>query len=134
MLPLGVFLGHNATYILVGFICLFFVRSREDQEAEEQLIDETNLLLGYRFAAMLFSLIFLDNLLRWIDGRGDSNWFCLCSVKLEILILSRVLSLAAHFLVRDCSDSKRAAIWRLLEQRFAGRGCDRPGLQSSTPT
>jgi hypothetical protein len=98
MLPLGVFLGHNAAYILVGFICLFFVRSREDQEEEEQPINETNLLQGCRFAAMLFFLIFLDNLLRWIEGRGDANWFWLCSGKLEILVLFGVLSLVAHFL------------------------------------
>ena len=98
MLPLGVFLGHNAAYILVGFICLFFVRSREDQEEEERPINETNLLQGCRFAAMLFFLIFLDNLLRWIEGRGDSNWFWLCSGKLEIRVLFGVLSLVAHFL------------------------------------
>lgn len=98
MLPLGVFLGHNAAYILVGFICLFFVRSREDQEEEEQPINETNLLQGCRFAAMLFFLIFLDNLVRWIEGRGDSNWFWLCSGKLEILEVFGVLSLVAHFL------------------------------------
>ena len=96
MLPLGVFLGHNAAYILVGFICLFFVKSREDQEEEEQLIDETNLIQGCQFAAMLFSLIFLDNLLRWIEG--DANWFWLCSGKLEILEVFGVLSLVAHFL------------------------------------
>lgn len=96
MLPLGVFLGHNAAYILVGFICLFFVKSREDQKEEEQPIDETNLLQGCQFVAMLFSLIFLDNLVRWIEG--DSNWFWLCSGKLEILEVFGVLSLVAHFL------------------------------------
>jgi hypothetical protein len=98
MLPLGVFLGHNAAYILVGFICLFFARHGEEEEEEEQPIDQTNLLRGYQFAAMLFFFIFLDNLLRWIEGRGDSNWFWLCSGKLEILVLSGVLSLVAHFL------------------------------------
>ena len=64
MLPLGVFLCQNAAYILVDLICLFFVRFREDQEEEEQPINETNLLQGCRFAAMLFFLIFLDNLAR----------------------------------------------------------------------
>ena len=98
MLPLGVFFGHNAAFILVGFICLFFARSGEDQEEEEDPIDETNLLQVYHFAAMLFFLIFLDNLLRWIEGRGDSNWFWLCSGKIEILVLFGVLSLVAHFL------------------------------------
>ena len=98
MLPLWVFLGHNATYLLVGFICLFFARSGEDEEEEEQPIDETTLLRGYNFASMPFSHIFVDKLLRWIGGRGDSNWFWLCSGKLEVLVLFGVLSLVGHFL------------------------------------
>ena len=98
MLPLGVFLGHNAAFILVGFIGLFFARSGEDQEEEEHPIDETNILQVYRFAAMLSFLIFLDNLLRWIEGRGDSNLFWLCSGKIEVLVVFAVLSLVAHFL------------------------------------
>ena len=77
MLPLWVFLVHNSAYLLVGFICLFLARYGEDEEEEEQSIDETDLLRGYKFAALLFFLIFLDNLLRWIEGRGDSNWFWL---------------------------------------------------------
>jgi uncharacterized membrane protein len=96
MLPLWVFLVHNAAYLLVGFICLFFARYGEDEEEEEQSIDETNLLLGYKFAALLFFLIFVDNLLRWIEGRGDSNWFWLCSGKLEMLVLFGALGLVAH--------------------------------------
>jgi hypothetical protein len=70
LLPLWVFLGHNAAYLLIGFICLFFARSRygEEQEEEEQSIDETNLLRSYNLASMLFVLIFVDNLLRW-NGR-----------------------------------------------------------------
>ena len=91
MLPLWVFLVHYAAYLLVGFICLFFARYGEE---EEQSIDETNLLRGYQLTAMLF--FFVDNLLRW--GRGDSNWFWLCSGKLEILVLFGVLSLVAHVL------------------------------------
>jgi len=95
MLPLWVLLGHNAAYMLVGFICLFFARYGEE---EEQPINQTNLLRRYQFAAMLFCLIFVDNLLRGIEGRGDSNWFWLCSGKFEILVLFGVLSLVAHFL------------------------------------
>ena len=29
MLPLWVFLGHNATYLLVGFICLFLEKMKK---------------------------------------------------------------------------------------------------------
>jgi hypothetical protein len=95
---MGVFLVHNAAYLLVGFIWLFFARYGEDEEEEEQSIDESNLLRGHQFASLLFSLIFVDNLLRWMEGRGDSNWFWLCSGKLEILVLFGVLSLVVHFL------------------------------------
>ena len=34
-LPLWVIVGHNVIYVLVGFLCLFAVRYREDEEAEE---------------------------------------------------------------------------------------------------
>ena len=94
-----VMLPNNGAYILVGFICLFCARYGEDeQEEEQQPIDETTLLRGYNFASMLFVLIFVDNLLRWIERRGDSNWFWLCSGKLEVLVLFGVLSLVGHFL------------------------------------
>jgi hypothetical protein len=95
MLPLWVFSVHNAAYILVGFICLFFAKYGEEGEEEEQPIEETNLMHGYQFASLLFSLIFVDNLLRWIEGRGDSNWFWLCSGKSEMLVLFGVLVLVA---------------------------------------
>jgi hypothetical protein len=95
MLPLWVFSVHNAAYILVGFICLFFAKYGEEGE-EEQPIEETNLMHGYQFASLLFSLIFAVNLLRWIEGRGDSNWFWLCSGKSEMLVLFGVLGLVAQ--------------------------------------
>lgn len=57
MLPLWVFLSHNAANILVGFICLFFARygkEEEEKEEEEKPIDETNLLQVSHYASMLF--------------------------------------------------------------------------------
>jgi hypothetical protein len=84
--------------VLVAGHAAFIARCGEDEEEEEQPIDETNLLRSYDLASMLFVLIFVDNLLRWIEGRGDSNWFWLCSGKFEILVLFGVLSLAAQFL------------------------------------
>jgi hypothetical protein len=32
LLPLWVFLGHNLLHVLVGFICLFFVKYRDEGE------------------------------------------------------------------------------------------------------
>ena len=104
MLPVWVFSVHNAAYILVGFICLFFAKYGEEGE-EEQPIEGTNLMHGYQFASRLFSLIFVDNLLRWIEGRGDSNWFWLGEVRDAGLVWSSRPGRPGLLLVRGCSCS-----------------------------
>src|SRR5262245_65320376 len=71
MLPLWVFSVHNAAYILVGFICLFFAKYGEEGE-EEQRVEGTNLMHGSQFASLLLYLIVVVNLLRWIESRGDA--------------------------------------------------------------
>src|SRR5215470_13438826 len=100
LLPLWVFLGHNLLHVLVGFICLFFVKYREEGERgeEECTIVETNLLTGYTLGGMLCFLIFMDNLLRWMERGGNSDWFWLCSGKLEVVLLFGLFSLLAQFL------------------------------------
>lgn len=40
LLPLWVMLGHNALYLLVGFLCLFAMRHGEDEEHEERTVRE----------------------------------------------------------------------------------------------
>jgi len=55
LFPLWVFLGHNLLHVLVGFICLFFVKHGEAGKEEECTIVETNLLTGYKLGGMLCS-------------------------------------------------------------------------------
>ena len=98
LLPLGVFLGHNLLHVLVGFICLFFVKYGEQGGEEECTIVEAKLLTGYKLGGMLCFLIFLDNLLRWMERGGNSAWFWLCSGKLEVVVLFGLFSLVAQFL------------------------------------
>jgi hypothetical protein len=47
MLPLWVFLGHNAAYLVVGFICLFFPRyGEEDAEILGDFIGDRHAASG----------------------------------------------------------------------------------------
>ena len=98
LLPLWVFLGHNLLHVLVGFIYLFFVEYGEEGGEEERTIVETNVLTSYQLGGMLCFLIFMDNLLRWMERGGDSAWFWLCSGKLEVVCLFGLFSLLAQFL------------------------------------
>jgi hypothetical protein len=65
---------------------------------EECTIVETNLLTGYKLGGMLCFLIFMDNLLRWMERGGNSACFWLCSGKLEVVFLFGLFSLLAQFL------------------------------------
>jgi hypothetical protein len=47
-------------------------------------------------AALLFFFLFLDNLLRHVEGQGWGG-FWPCSGRLEVMLLYVVLSLLAHF-------------------------------------
>ena len=92
MLPLLAYLGHNALYILAGLICFHWLKGDE----EESTSADAHSRVGYNFAALLFFFLFLDNLLRREEGQGWGG-FWPCSGKLDVLVLSFVLSLLAHF-------------------------------------
>jgi hypothetical protein len=94
LLPLWVVLGHNALYITVGFVWLFFVD--DGAAGEEVAIRQDDGPYGYQLAAMLCFLIFADNLLRRIEGPGDSVWFWLSSGRWELIFVSGVLSVVCQ--------------------------------------
>ena len=73
-LPLWVIVGHNVIYLLVGFLCLFAVRYGEDEEAEEPAKVQRD-HMAYQVASLVCVLISTDNLLRWLERGGNSNWF-----------------------------------------------------------
>ncbi len=56
---------------------------------------------GYNIAALLFFFLFLDNLLRRVEGQAWKGfWLCsvwLCSGRLEVVVLFGMLSLVAQF-------------------------------------
>jgi hypothetical protein len=94
LLPLWVVLGHNALYVTVGFVWLFFADA--GAAGEEATIHQDS--YGYQLAAMLCFLIFIDNLLKRIEGPGDKMWFWLSSGSWELILLSGVLSVACQLL------------------------------------
>ena len=95
MLPAYTFLGHNAAYLLVGFLCLFWLKGEEDEGEAARL--QKHPRVGYNLAALFFFFLFLDNLLRRIEGGGWAG-FWPCSGRLEVVVLFATLSLVAQFL------------------------------------
>ncbi len=92
MLPLLAFLGHNLLYVLVGLLCFRWLKHDEE---DSTTVDEHS-GDAYNIAALLFFFLFLDNLLRYVEGH-DWVGFWPCSGRLEVVILYVVLSLLAHF-------------------------------------
>ena len=72
LLPFWVVLGHNALYITVGFVWLFF--ADDGAAGDEVTIRQDDGPYGYQLAAMLCFLIFADNLLRRIEGHEEMMW------------------------------------------------------------
>jgi len=96
LLPLWVVIGHNVVYLLVGFLCLFAVRYGEDEEEEPAKVH--NIPIFYQLASLVFVLISLDNLLRWLERGGKSYWFWLCSGSMAMVVVFGALTLLAQFL------------------------------------
>ncbi len=96
LLPLWVVLGHNALYIVVGFVWLSFV---DDGElSEEATIRESNSSYAYQVAALICFLIFADNLLGRIEGTVDITWLGLRSGRWVLIVASSVLSMVCQLL------------------------------------
>ena len=94
LLPFWVVLGHNALYIAVGFVWLFF--ADHGAAGEEATIRQDDRPYGYQLAAMLCFLIFADNLLGRIEGREETVLFWVSSGRWELMFLSGVLSVVCH--------------------------------------
>ena len=77
-------------YVLVGFVCLFAVRYGEDEGAEEPAKVQSDRLV-YQVASLVCVLLATDNLLRWLQRGGNSNWFWLCSGSVAMVVLFGIL-------------------------------------------
>ena len=96
LIPLWVVLGHNALYVTVGLVWLFF--ADDSATGEEVTIRRDHDPYGYLLAAMLGFLIFADNLLKRIEGDGTAVWFWLSSGRWELILVSGVLSVVCQLL------------------------------------
>jgi hypothetical protein len=65
------------------------------EEEESNTVEEYS-RNGYNIAALLLFFLFLDNLLRRLEGQGWEG-FWPCSGRLEVVVLSILLSLSAQF-------------------------------------
>jgi hypothetical protein len=95
LLPLWVILAHNAVYITVGLVWISFAERRSGEEAT---IRHDRDFYGYQWGAMLFVLLFLDNLLKRMEGTGNAVWFWLSSGRMELIFVFGVLSVVCQVL------------------------------------
>jgi hypothetical protein len=72
------------------------VRIRHPQDEADIL--EPHTINAHYIAAMLFFVVFGDNMVRWIEGSETSHWFWLFSGKGEVLVVFGSLSVLALFL------------------------------------
>jgi len=99
LLPLSVVLGHNALYITVGFVWLFF--ADDGAAGEEVTIQQDDGPYIYQLAAMLCLLIFADNLAEIGQMGADLRvWCSQCGVP-------------AYVLVWDCTYGHSPNPWRV---------------------
>ena len=96
LIPLWVVLVHNALYVTVGFVWLFF--ADDGTAGEEVTIRQDHRPLGYQLAAMLCLLIFTDNLLGQIEGHEKTVWFWLSSGRWELIFAAGLLSVVCQLL------------------------------------
>jgi len=85
LLPLGVVLWHNTVYIAVGFIWLTWMGC--GREGDELRIRRRHRLDRYQLGSLVCAGIFLDNVLRRIDG-PESDWWWLASGRNDVLVFS----------------------------------------------
>ena len=97
MLPVGLVVGFTVTNMVVAFIYLSFAHIPERPDGDEAELLEPHTINVHYVAAMLFFVVFGDNVVRRIDGSETSYWFWLMSGKVEVLAAFGVLSVLALF-------------------------------------
>jgi hypothetical protein len=96
-LPIGLIVGFNITNIVVAFTYLSFADIPETPGWDEADVLEPHTINAHYVAAMLFFVIFGDNVVRWIEGSETSHWFWLLSGEIEVLAVFGILSVLALF-------------------------------------
>jgi hypothetical protein len=94
MLPFLAFLGHNAVYLLAGLLCFCWLKHEEEEE--EPTTVQKHSREGHNIVALLFFFLFLDNLLRRVEGQAWQG-FWPCSGRFEVVVLLASLLAARAF-------------------------------------
>ena len=97
LLPLGLIVGFTVTNIMVAFIYLSFAHIPERPDGDEAEVLEPHTINVHYLMAMLFFIVFGDNVVRWIEGSETSHWFWLLSGTGEALAVFGALSVLALF-------------------------------------
>jgi len=97
LLPLGLIVGFTLTNIVVAFIYLSFAHIPERPDGDEADVLEPHTINVHYVMAMLFFIVFGDNVVRWIEGSATAHWFWLLSGKGEALAVFGTLSVLALF-------------------------------------
>ena len=97
LLPLGLIVGFTVANIMVAFIYLSFAHIPERPDGDEADVLEPHTINVHYVLAMLFFIVFGDNVVRWIEGSETSHWFWLLSGKGKALIVFGALSVLALF-------------------------------------
>ena len=97
LLPLGLIVGFTVTNIMVAFIYLSFAHIPERPDGDEADVLEPHTINVHYVLAMLFFIVFGDNVVRWIEGSETSHWFWLLSGKGEALAVFGAFSVLALF-------------------------------------
>ena len=97
LLPLGFIVGFTLTNIVVAFIYLSFAQIPERPDGDEADVLEPHTINVHYVMAMLFFIVFGDNVVRWIEGSATAHWFWLLSGKGEALAVFGTLSVLALF-------------------------------------
>ena len=96
LLPVWAFLGHGIVYIGVGLLWLWF--GDDGGTDERDIIREANHPYRYQLAALLCFAMFTDNVLRRIEGAGQTVGFWLNSGRWELIVVFGILSVAWQLL------------------------------------
>ena len=96
LLPLWLVLCHNILYVTVGFVWIYL--AAYGAKGEEATIRQDHDAYGYQLGAMLCFLIFLDNLLKQIEGPRDTVWFGLSLGRWGLILVFGVLSVLCQLL------------------------------------
>ena len=96
LLPFWAVVGHDLLYITIGFIWLYIADGSTAEEAVT--IRQGHGGYGYQFAALACFAVFVENMLRRIEGQEETILWWLSSGRWEVIFVSGILSIVLQLL------------------------------------